>query len=258
MDGMQDEHAQFLAPPPAYEEVAPSRSPSTTSESAPPYQTYAPRPATAHDALNSAQTPDEACTYSPASPGDAIQPSTQDSSVPNRLPAYRRVDYGRYRSHPYRRPLEWSRVEDEDADLVRLCFRDLSSLAYTSDPISPPCQISELENITISDVISTPEYIDAVSHPEAHSNSSATAFSPSPNHLHPVLTTNPHDWDNLTSVQRAARLSQRIADIDYALSGLDFAMLNDLERTIIDFALFVRQNLAQRRQAELFPGHNLF
>ncbi|KAL1688405.1 hypothetical protein GGG16DRAFT_127219 [Schizophyllum commune] len=235
MDGMQDEHAQFLAPPPAYEEVAPSRSPSTTSESAPPYQTYAPRPATAHDALNSAQTPDEACTYSPASPGDAIQPSTQDSSVPNRLPAYRRVDYGRYRSHPYRRPLEWSRVEDEDADLI-----------------------SELENITISDVISTPEYIDAVSHPEAHSNSSATAFSPSPNHLHPVLTTNPHDWDNLTSVQRAARLSQRIADIDYALSGLDFAMLNDLERTIIDFALFVRQNLAQRRQAELFPGHNLF
>ena len=52
-------------------------------------------------------------------------------------------------------------------------------------------------------------------------------------------------------------------------------MLNDLERTIIvsgrtllvrrvklivtqDFALFVRQNLAQRRQAELFSGNNLF
>ncbi|KAI4525017.1 hypothetical protein K525DRAFT_291124 [Schizophyllum commune Loenen D] len=234
---MQAEQAQFLVPPPAYEEIAHPQSPSTTSESAPPYQTYTTCPSTTHDALNSAQTPNVPSTRSRASPEVATPMYTSaalDAITPARLPEYRRVGYGRYRTHPYRRPLEWTRVEDEDADLI-----------------------SELENITISDVISTPEYIDAVSHPEAPSNSSATAFS-SPNHLHPVLTTNPHDWDNLTSVQRAARLSQRIADIDYALSGLDFAMLNDLERTIIDFALFVRQNLAQRRQADLFPGHNLF
>ncbi|KAL1683665.1 hypothetical protein EV122DRAFT_273319 [Schizophyllum commune] len=238
MDGMQDTYAQFLSPPPAYEEIAPSRSPSTTSESAPPYQTYATCPSTTHDALNSAQTPNVPSTRSLASPEVATPMYTSaalDATTPARLPAYRHVGYGRYRTHPYRRPLEWTRVEDEDADLI-----------------------SELENITISDVISNPDYIDALSHPEATSNSSATAFSPSPNHLHPVLTTNPHDWDNLTSVQRVARLSQRIADIDYALSGLDVAMLNDLERTIIDFALFVRQNLAQRRQAELFPGNNLF
>ncbi|KAI5900304.1 uncharacterized protein SCHCODRAFT_02607585 [Schizophyllum commune H4-8] len=235
---MQADRAQFLVPPPPYEEFAPSRPPPTTNESAPPYQTYATRPTTAHGASDSVQTPDDPFACSPASPGGVrlmSLPDAPDAATTARLPAYRRIGYGRYRTHPYRRPLEWARDEDEDADMI-----------------------CELENITISDVISTPEYIDAASHPDAASNLSAAASSSSPNHLHPVLTTNPIDWDTLTSSQRAARLSQRIADIDYALSGLDVAMLNDLERTIIDFALFVRQNLAQRRAVELFPGNNLF
>ncbi|KAI5900320.1 uncharacterized protein SCHCODRAFT_02481287 [Schizophyllum commune H4-8] len=222
MDGMQMTYAQFMAPPPPYEEVAPPRS-FTASESAPPYQNCLPRPAVVHDASNTAQTTSETHTSSLASLQNATAlspPSTPNTTVAARLPAYRRVNYGRYRTHPYRRPLKWQKVDNEEDDMI-----------------------SELENITIMDVISTPEYLAAASYPDR---------------LLPVLTSNPCDWETLTRAQRAARLSERIADIDAIMANVNVYGLNEVETRVIDFALFVRRNLAERREAELFTGYNLF
>ncbi|KAL1683679.1 hypothetical protein EV122DRAFT_273333 [Schizophyllum commune] len=222
MDGIRMSYAQFMAPPPPYEAVAPPRA-SMTSESAPPYQDRPPQPIVAHDASNTARTAPGASTFTPTTAQKTVPlglPSTPNSTVAARLPAYRRVGYGRYRTHPYRRPLERHKVDNEEDDMI-----------------------SELENITIMDVISTPEYLAAASYPDR---------------LLPVLTSNPCDWETLTRAQRAARLSERIADIDAIMANVNVYGLNEVETRVIDFALFVRRNLAERREAELFTGNNLF
>ena len=115
-------YAQFMAPPPPYEAVAPPRA-STTSESAPPYQNLPPQPIVAHDASNTARTPPGASTFTPTTAQKTVPlglSSTPKSTVAARLPAYRRVGYGRYRTHPYRRPLKWRKVENEEDDMVCL------------------------------------------------------------------------------------------------------------------------------------------
>ncbi|KAL1744553.1 hypothetical protein HDZ31DRAFT_63996 [Schizophyllum fasciatum] len=199
---MEIDPAQFLAAPPPYEEVAPHRS-MPIPGSPPPYQESSPRLTTMRNAILSRPM------------------SAQRRTVAVRLPAYRHTGYGRFRTHPYRRPLEYNfPVIVEDDDMMR-----------------------ELESITIMDVISTPEYLSAASYPEQ---------------LYPVLTTNPVDWNNLTREERAQRLSERIADIDGILADVNVYTLNEVENRVIDFALFVRRNLAARREAELFTGNTLF
>ncbi|TRM62637.1 hypothetical protein BD626DRAFT_569785 [Schizophyllum amplum] len=195
---MEIDRTHFLAPPPPYEGPAPS-SPALTNEDAPTTERITPRGAQSAPALSG--EPEQRC------------------DVAARLPAYRRVGYGRFRTHPYRRaPKPQAVDEEDDLDLNR-------------------------EALTIMDVISSPGY---------------TSAAPFPEYLYPVLTNNPHGWENLSRTERADRLTQRIADIDAALCDVDFLGVNELESRIIDFALFVRRNLTERREEVLFTGNNFF
>ncbi|KAL1743966.1 hypothetical protein HDZ31DRAFT_64575 [Schizophyllum fasciatum] len=139
-----------------------------------------------------------------------------------RLPAYRNARFEHYRAHPYRRAVTRRSVEtDEDA-------MDLA------------------ENISITDIINSPRYI------------CVTTFGFDPQEQ-PSLTSTLQDPPQLAPppmgcAERITFLAARIADIDAATNHINAYALDDLETRVLDFVLFVRQQLVEQREAAVLAS----
>ncbi|KAL1744556.1 hypothetical protein HDZ31DRAFT_82606 [Schizophyllum fasciatum] len=144
-----------------------------------------------------------------------------------RLPSYKHALYGRYRTHPYRRPVKPARqTDDYECD---------------NDP--------ETEYVSIMDIITSPGYLGSL----------GLSF-PLPLSFPCIAypTTQAGNYQSMTLAERANFLAARIAEIDAAMVGVNVQQLDELEGRVVDFVLFVRRQYAEQREMALAPrAHGL-
>ncbi|KAI4525014.1 hypothetical protein K525DRAFT_235038 [Schizophyllum commune Loenen D] len=178
----------------------------------------------------------ESFTWPPALPAQPVATASNFSSLGGRhgraqtprtvsaarLPSYKHALYGRYRTHPYRRPFKPT-AQAEDYD-------------YDNDP--------ETEYVSIMDIITSPRYLASLGLSFPFPLSFPCIAYP---------TTRAERERSMSLAERANFLAARIAEIDAAMVGLDVRQLDELGGRVVDFILFVRRQYAEQREMALAP-----